>query len=261
MLVPSEANVVSVEDRRELHLPHELHEHWISRSTTVDPRHGKVALFDLLKESLRQSPDYIVIGEVSGPEAYLVFQGMSSGHASISTFKAESFEMMIRRLTAPPIELPKTLIGSLDVVTVMTNANVDGRLSRRMKEIAEIENVDPKTGEIKKRTIFRWNPASDGYEKIGESMKVARIAAVEGITFEGALAEIEKRKKFLLWMEQQHIRDYGRIAELINFYNKEPAKLEEQTGIKSKKSEKKKEKVSILSLLGFRFIKEKTDQE
>jgi hypothetical protein len=36
----------------------------------------------LLKESFRQNPDYVIVGEVRGKEAYVMFQGMASGHSS-----------------------------------------------------------------------------------------------------------------------------------------------------------------------------------
>ncbi|MCJ7816674.1 MAG: Flp pilus assembly complex ATPase component TadA, partial [Candidatus Aenigmarchaeota archaeon] len=71
--------VVSIEDTAELRLPHP---HWIpevARSAlSTEGKKGDVSLFDLLKSSLRQRPDYIIMGEVRGKEAYVLFQQMAS---------------------------------------------------------------------------------------------------------------------------------------------------------------------------------------
>ncbi|HLD78299.1 MAG TPA: ATPase, T2SS/T4P/T4SS family, partial [archaeon] len=44
----------------------------------VKGKTGEVTLFDLLKSSLRQRPDYIIVGEVRGKEAYVLFQQIAS---------------------------------------------------------------------------------------------------------------------------------------------------------------------------------------
>ncbi|MBI2499024.1 Flp pilus assembly complex ATPase component TadA [Candidatus Woesearchaeota archaeon] len=81
--VPPQARIVSIEDTRELNL---LHENWLPSvaregvgiTSLVGTKQGEVTLFDLLKESFRQRPDYVVVGEIRGAEAYVLFQGMSS---------------------------------------------------------------------------------------------------------------------------------------------------------------------------------------
>jgi len=299
MFIPPEAKIVSIEDTRELRLPHE---HWVPGLARVGfgiptpsgEKYGEVTLFDLLKESFRQNPDYVIVGEVRGAEAYVMFQGMSSGHPSISTFHAGSIDTMIKRLTTPPIELSPSLIESLDVVAIMTHAKEKGKSARRIKEIVEIESVDPKSEEVNTRMIFKWDPINDTYEKVDPSLKIEEIAASKGGTIADALTEIERRKRVLMWMKETNIKDYNKITQYINLYYKEPQKLFEEMGqdlsritapsiptqapsltfapekrempvvIEARESpviaEKKKEKrgrVSLLSLLGFKVIHEK----
>ncbi len=81
--IPPQARVVSIEDTRELSLEHENWLPSVSRAgvgltNILGQRYGEVSLFDLLKESFRQRPDYIIVGEVRGAEAYILFQGMAS---------------------------------------------------------------------------------------------------------------------------------------------------------------------------------------
>ena len=67
--IPPEARVVSIEDTRELNLPRENWLPSVSRSSSGIRGIGAVSLFDLLRSSFRQNPDYVIVGEVRGREA------------------------------------------------------------------------------------------------------------------------------------------------------------------------------------------------
>jgi len=71
---------------------------------------GEVDLFAILKSSFRQTPDYLIVGEVRGKEAFVLFQGIASGHSALSTMHADSVDTLIRRLQTPPINLSPTLV-------------------------------------------------------------------------------------------------------------------------------------------------------
>jgi len=272
MFIPPEAKIVSIEDTRELRIPHE---HWIPGLARVGfgipmptgEKYGEVTLFDLLRESFRQNPDYVIVGEVRGKETYVMFQGMSSGHPCISTFHAGSIDSVVKRLTTPPIELSPTLLESLNVITIMIHAREKSKSARRIKEIVEVDSVDPKTEEVKTNTIFRWNPVTDVLEKVGESTVMKKLVASRGGTFEEAKLEVERRKKILDWFQAKGIKDFIEVTEMINLYYKEPKKLLEMMGERpvelkvpekiEKRPETRKSRVSILDLLGFKFISEK----
>jgi flagellar protein FlaI len=277
MFIPPEAKIVSIEDTREIRIPHQ---HWIAgiaRSGFGLPlpsgdKYGEVTLFDLLKESFRQNPDYVIVGEVRGKETYVMFQGISSGHPSISTFHAGSVETVIKRLTTPPIELSPSLVESLDLICVMTHAKEKGKSARRIKEISEIISVDPKTSEVKTNIVFRWDPATDTYHKLNDSIKLEKFALARGGTFHDAMEEIDRRVKILNWLQQNGIKDHKKIAEYINMYYKEPQKLMVMVGAPLKAGEKIQSPVqvsgaekqqpsqrrnSILDLLGFKIFREK----
>ena len=293
MFIPPEDKIVSIEDTRELRIPNE---HWSPTLARVGfgipmpsgEKYGAVSLFDLLKESFRQNPDYVIVGEVRGKEAYVMFQGMSSGHPSISTFHAGAVDQVIKRLTTPPIELSPTLMESLDLIVLMIHAKEKGKSARRVKEVVEVESVDPKTNEIKTITVFKWNPENDTFEKVGDSIKIPKIVAAKGGNIEDAMREIEARKRILEWLAEKKIKDYQEVTKLINLYYKEPKKLMEMMGenwietktwtekraafktpikipVASEKKmqipvsagQKKDRRASLLSLLGFKLIREK----
>lgn len=55
-------------------------------------------MFDLLRAALRQRPDYLVVGEIRGAEANVMFTGMATGHPGMGTIHADSMEALINRL-------------------------------------------------------------------------------------------------------------------------------------------------------------------
>ncbi len=81
--IPPQARVVSIEDTKELSLEHENWLPSVARSgvgltNLVGQKYGEVSLFDLLKASFRQRPDYIIVGEIRGAEAFVLFQAFAS---------------------------------------------------------------------------------------------------------------------------------------------------------------------------------------
>ncbi len=111
--IPPEVKIVSIEDTREIKL---YQKNWIPSVATRD-----IDIFQLLKASLRQRPEYIIVGEVRGKEAQTLFQAMSSGHIVMSTFHAGSVGDLVNRLTSSPIDVPSAMLESLDVIVILKN--------------------------------------------------------------------------------------------------------------------------------------------
>jgi len=265
MFIQPTAKIVSIEDTKELRLPHE---HWISGlarigfgvPTATGEKYGEVTLFDLLRESFRQNPDYVLVGETRGEEAYVMFQGMASGHASMSTFHAGSVDGALKRLTSPPINLSPILLESLDIVITMAYAREKGKSARRIKEITEIVSVDPKTGEVKTNVVYRWDPAKDTFLKVNESLKLSRLASERGTTLKSLEEEISRRARLLEWMLKNGIKRYMEVSKIITEYYMDPIKVSrmmEGEPVKRKEEKKKYSIESVLGALGLKVVGEK----
>jgi len=229
--IPPEARVVSIEDTRELRLPRENWLPSVARMGITIGGIGEVDLFSLLKESFRQNPDYVIVGEVRGQEAFVLFQGMASGHSSISTMHADSVETVIRRLETPPINLSPTLVNSLDVVAVMTHAIVKKQETRRLARIIEIIDVTPE-GIARTNTPFMWDPASDKFFFKTDSKVFEKIMARFGLTNEQLVSEFTLRVKIIYAMYKQKINDFNTVQQIINNYYKNPGAVLAKLGIK-----------------------------
>jgi flagellar protein FlaI len=219
--IPPEARVVSIEDTRELNLPRENWIPSVARTAMGTQKVGEVDLFDLLKNSFRQNPEYVIVGEVRGKEAFVLFQGMASGHASISTMHADSVETIIKRLQTPPIELSPTLINTLDAVAIMSHAIVNKQETRKLRKISEIINV-AQDGTAETNSPFMWNPADDKFYYKKDSRVFEKISIRYGIPTQELYKEFDRRIKLISAMVERKVFGFDEFQKEINEYYKNP---------------------------------------
>ena len=231
--IPPEARIVSIEDTRELQL---MHENWLPAVARTGlglggATTGEISLFDLLKESFRQRPDYVIVGEIRGKEAFVLFQGMASGHPSFGTMHAEDVDTMIKRLETAPINLSPSLVEAMDVVCIMIHARVKGKDVRRLKEVVEVVKV----GETKETTIlnvpFIRDPATDRFYFKTESKMFEKIVSSTGISKEKLIEEFRRRTKILMAMYRKKIFGFKEVQELIHEYYKSPKTVLKKLGV------------------------------
>ncbi len=228
--IPPEARVVSIEDTRELNLPRENWLPSVVRTSTGSEKVGEIDLFMLLKSSFRQNPDYVIVGEVRGKEAYVLFQGMASGHPSLSTIHADSVDTVIKRLETPPIELSPTLLNVLDCVCIMSHALLEKQETRKLKEIVEIINVTS-NGIAMTNTPFVWNPADNQFYFKKNSKIFEKITKRYGLNIEEIDLEFRRRVQLIHKLHQNKIFDFNQVQEIINEYIKKPEEILRKFGI------------------------------
>ena len=229
--VPPEARIVTIEDTRELNLPKDNWLPSVARSATGIGDMGAINLYDLLKSSFRQNPDYVVVGEVRGKEASVLFQGMASGHSSISTIHADSIETVIKRLETPPIELSPTLLNVLDSICIMTHAIVNKQETRKLREIVEVVNVDP-DGVALTNTPFVWNASENRFYFKKESKIFEKISKRYGLSKDQIFLEFKRRSQLLYKLYQQGIFGFKEVQDIVNEYYKKPEQILKRFNIK-----------------------------
>jgi len=222
LFIPRESKIVSIEETREVNLPHPNWIPGVARSgfgeIVADRMVGEIDMYDLMKAALRQRPEYILVGEIRGKEAYVLFQAMATGHATYSTVHADSAKSLIHRLEGKPIEIPRVMIQSLDVVSIHITTRVKGRRVRRCKQIIEIIDIDTTTNEILTNEVFRWDPVEDRFIYTGKSYILEGIRARWGLSKEQITTEIRNRAEILEWMYDNGIRTFTEVAKAISAY-------------------------------------------
>ena len=222
LFIPKNAKIVSIEDTREVMLPHE---NWIPAVTREGVGGKEIDMYELLRAALRQRPEYIIVGEVRGKEALTLFQAMSTGHTTYSTLHADSVNGVIHRLENPPINVPRSMIEALDIISIQAQVYIGNKRVRRNLEIAEIVGMDPHTKIIKTTTVFSWDSEKDEHIMIGSSKVLEEIRKIRAWSRKELQEELENRKKVLNWMLQNNIKDYKEVAKIIHTYQNDKDRL------------------------------------
>ena len=250
LFIPRDAKIVSIEETREINLPHPNWIPGVSRSgfgeIVADKMVGEIDLYDLMKAALRQRPEYILVGEIRGKEAYVLFQAMATGHATYSTVHADSAKSLIHRLEGKPIDIPRIMLQSLDVVSIHITTRVKGKRVRRCKQIIEIIDIDPTTKEILTNEVFRWDPIEDRFIYTGKSYILEGIRAKWDMSKEEITQEIRQRAEILEWMKDTNVRTFLEVAKAISRYVDNPQEfLKIIRNTKAPKNKNKKQKKEI----------------
>ncbi|TKX59960.1 type II secretion system protein [Halorubrum sp. SS7] len=225
MFVPPRAKVLTIEDTRELSL---YHDNWLSAVTRERRYEGTdIDMYDLLRSALRHRPEYIVVGEVRGEEAITLFQAMNTGHTTFSTMHADSIETVINRLENEPINVPRAMVQSLDMLSVQTLTRADDERVRRAKTIGEIGGIDQRTGELDYSSAFEWVPDADTFRR-NDSSLLEEIADERGWSRSELLREVRRRERFLELLSALGIDDYRTFTALVNEYYADPGRVMER---------------------------------
>ncbi|MFB6095370.1 MAG: ATPase, T2SS/T4P/T4SS family, partial [Halodesulfurarchaeum sp.] len=145
------------------------------------------------------------------------FQAMNTGHTTFSTMHADSVQTVINRLENEPINVPRAMIQSLDILTVQTLTYVGEERVRRTQVIAEIEGIDQRTGDLDYSTAFQWDPVEDDFDQF-DSIVLEEIREERGWDRSELLREFRDRKRVLQYLVERDVRDFRRFTALINDY-------------------------------------------
>jgi len=216
--------VVTIEDTPELRLPHENWVQLVSRPSYIGSGVGEISLFHLVKLSLRYRPDVIIVGEVRGEEAYVLFQAMATGHSGMTTLHAESIDAAVKRLTSPPMNIPPSYIPLVNIAMVIKRVQIRderGRVrpARKITNVWEIRDYGDYV------EIAKWNPAENRFEvDLEKSVLLDRISSLTGLPREALLEEVGRRRFILNWLVRQGRGDYKSVATYVYKYYVNPEK-------------------------------------
>ena len=228
-LIKPGSKIITIEETAELNLPLE---NWVSLIARQSyglggSSVGEVSLFDLVKTSMRHRPDILVVGEVRGQEAYVLFQALATGHGGMCTMHAENLDSAVKRLTQKPMEISPAYIPLMNIVLsiqrVHLTKNGEKRAYRRVITVNEISDFDDY------RVCFSWQPAKDEHlMELEKSVLLSSLADRQGVTKKDLIDEIGRRKDVLHWMRERNIRSYKDVAAIVAEYYVRPKHIYEK---------------------------------
>jgi len=209
---PPNQRIISIEDTREITLSKTLH--WVPMATRLPNPEGKggVAMLDLVVNSLRQRPDRILVGEIRRKEeAEVLFEAVHTGHSVYATIHANNAQETFDRLTNPPIDLPKNVLGALDLILVQNRNRRTGR--RRTLQVSELRA----TGEP--NVFFQLDVMKDDILQVGSMDRVTeKLKMYTGMGPEDIEKDLAGKIKILKWLVANKINDVHQIGWVMAMY-------------------------------------------
>jgi flagellar protein FlaI len=226
MFIKPEMKVVTIEEVRELR----LHENWIPMVPRFSYQPGvtEITLFDLLKSALRQRPDYIIVGEVRGEEAYTLFQAIATGHGGLCTIHSDTVDYAIKRLLSRPLNIPAMMVPLMNVLLQIRRVNIGDKVMRRADTVTEVIGLS-NSDQVQTEHRFKWDSIDDSYrfqESSGSGESTFKqISNLRNVP-EGTLKEeMQKRTLILEWMVTKNINTYTQVSEIVHNYYRNPEEV------------------------------------
>ena len=168
--IPKRERIITIEDSAELQIQE------VENLVSLESRNanaegeGAISISDLIKTSLRMSPNRIIVGEVRGKECLDMLNAMNTGHdGSISTGHGNSSRDMLRRMETMVLqgaELPLSSIRNMiaSAIEIMVHLGRTKDHKRRVMEISEVIGVENEEVQLKK--LYQYN--GESLEKLSD---------------------------------------------------------------------------------------------
>jgi len=228
-LIKPGSKIITIEETAELNLSHE---NWVSLIARQSyglggSNVGEVALFDLVKTSMRHRPDILIVGEVRGQEAYVLFQALATGHGGMCTMHAENLDSAIKRLTSKPMEIAPAYVPLMNIILSIQRVHLikgnEKKAYRRVMDVNEIADYDDY------RNTFKWHPTKDEHlSAFDKSVMLSSVSERIGQSKKELVEEIGRRKDVLHWMRERNIRSYKDVAAIVAEYYARPKQIYEK---------------------------------
>lgn len=224
---PPRERIITIEDTLELQLPHDHVLRMETRPPNIEGK-GELDMDTLVKNSLRQRPDRVIVGEVRGREAITLFTALNTGHSGFGTLHSNTARETITRLINPPMNVPNIMIPALDFIIMQNRMyRPEGGSIRRVTEVAEVVGMEE--GNVQLNRVFEWNNVVDKVEYVGIASQTLRdIAELRGISITEIEEEIEKRRLVLEYMADHKIRSISDVGQWIHDYYENPDEVLEK---------------------------------
>jgi flagellar protein FlaI len=227
MFVPEDAKVVSIEDTREMTLPHDNWIQSLTRESITSEGRGEVTMYELLQAALRQRPEYLLVGEIRTEQnvAFTFFQAIGTGHTAYTTIHAESVEGVLNRLENEPLNVPTQMVLELDIISIQKQTFMDGDRVRRNDGVTEILPGGNAEDSVRAIDIFARDADEDTIQRVNNSQVLQDIADDRGWSGRELAEELRKRREFLQYMVDNDISDYHDVTSAIHMFGNNEERL------------------------------------
>ncbi len=203
--IPTNKRVVAIEERvSELDIP--ITNHLTIIADSDNPRRTS---FQALVNTLRQRPDYIVVGEIRGKETKIFFQALNTGHAGMTTFHSKNIYEMINRFTSEELGIEEKVIHSLKTAIFIGYRGVSKRKIYSIYEITEDDYIE----------VAKFNSVKDKTELFFDKTRIFQdLEEVTGLNKKVIKEEYLLKLLFLYYLQKRNITDRKKVTKYFYQY-------------------------------------------
>lgn len=236
LFLPPEGKVVSIEQLREIYIPHDNWVSYVTREARASEGRDAITMYDLLQAALHERPEYILVGEIRTDPTVsrTFFQSVFTGHPGATTFHASTAQNAINRLTSDPLDITEQMASALDLIAVQRQVSIEGEGMgpRRNKSLSEVRSPDGSDETIDIVELFSWDPESDQITESLDYMQNSRVlqqvSDARGWSMERVLEEMDKRREVLSYMVDTGITDHDEVVGTTARFYRNQARVLEQ---------------------------------
>jgi pilus assembly protein CpaF len=150
--IPGSDRIVSVEEVRELKVPHP---DWVAMETRQAGLEGtgEVTLRDLVRESLRMRPTRVIVGEVRSAEALDLLLALNSGLPGMATLHANSAREALVKLCTLPMLAGENISSRFVVPTVAASVDLIVHLGMDHDGVRRVHEIVAVPGRVEQDVI------------------------------------------------------------------------------------------------------------
>ena len=203
--IPTNKRIVAIEERvSELDIPIKNH-----LTIIADSNNPRRTSFQALVNTLRQRPDYIVVGEIRGKETKIFFQALNTGHAGMTTFHSKNIHEMINRFTSDELGIEEKVIHSLKTAIFIGYRGVSKRKIYSIYEITEDDYIE----------VAKFNSVANRTELYFEKTRIFKdLEEVTGLDQRTIKEEYLFKILFLYFLKKRGISDRKEVTKYFYQY-------------------------------------------
>ncbi len=214
------SKIVTIEETPELQIPHYRWQRLFTRSSPmITESKFDVNMMDLIKASLRMRPDFEIVGEVRGEEAYALFQSAATGHGGLTSIHASSAEAALGRLSSEPINIKASQQMLLWFILHITRMKaIDGSVVRR---VVSVKEAVPKHDSVELVEIFRYIPKEDIFEPSDIQEVVRRSSRLKQASYmlnSDRSIDLQKRVSLLENCVEENAATVQQVSNILESY-------------------------------------------
>ena len=202
--------IISIEDTFELNLEYILD--WVRMKSN-----DEIPMKDLVKNSLRQRGDRIIVGEVRGEEAFALAAAMNVGHNCMGTIHGNTARDTILRMRSPPMNVPINMVGVIHLIISLKRFTEKSKPVRRVVEIKEVGNIVGDVVQLGEVYVYNSEQKKLEFDNYPANT-LTSMSYKSGVSQKKILAEIRTRESVLEFMAVNKINEQAGFIEFIRKY-------------------------------------------